>query len=117
MKKAKLQSFKTGLKLFDTKKLKAPPKKADAELQTKSHRDWAFQVKDRAGWRCEWITESGERCSRSREKGDRMHADHIVERKDGGDPQGAGQCLCTQHNTLKGNQARRARGESSFGIA
>ncbi len=40
-----------------------------------------------------------------------MIADHVIERGDGGallDPDN-GQCLCTSHNTLKGNRARAAR--------
>jgi 5-methylcytosine-specific restriction protein A len=40
-----------------------------------------------------------------------MVADHIRERADGGalyDPRN-GQCLCVQHNTLKGAQARASR--------
>jgi 5-methylcytosine-specific restriction protein A len=50
-------------------------------------------------------------CRATHAGGYRMIADHIVERKDGGaalDPNN-GQCLCVAHNTLKGNQARRAR--------
>jgi 5-methylcytosine-specific restriction protein A len=40
-----------------------------------------------------------------------MMADHIIERADGGAllDTGNGQCLCTRHNTLKGNLARAAR--------
>jgi hypothetical protein len=40
-----------------------------------------------------------------------MIADHVVERGDGGALLDVdnGQCLCTQHNTLKGNRSRVAR--------
>lgn len=90
--------------------VKPPPKRADAELLTEQHRAWRLVVCRRAGWRCEWV-ENGARCGKSSAKGDRMVADHIVERADGGahlDPAN-GQCLCIQHNTLKGSQARAAR--------
>jgi 5-methylcytosine-specific restriction protein A len=40
-----------------------------------------------------------------------MVADHKIERADGGAlyDEANGACLCVAHNTLKGNQARRAR--------
>lgn len=82
----------------------------DKELGSQAYFRWRDEVKRRAGYRCEWV-ENGRRCERSRAHGDRMIADHIVERKDGGallDPKN-GQCLCTQHNTLKGIRARTAR--------
>lgn len=90
--------------------VKPPPKRADAELLTEQHRAWRLVVCRRAGWRCEWV-ENGVRCGKSAANGDRMVADHIVERADGGahlDPAN-GQCLCIQHNTLKGSQSRAAR--------
>ncbi|CAM5657806.1 hypothetical protein MAUB1S_11448 [Mycolicibacterium aubagnense] len=45
-----------------------------------------------------------------------MIADHIRERKDGGALYDIanGQCLCIQHNTLKGLQARQRRMEERF---
>ncbi|WP_158669962.1 HNH endonuclease signature motif containing protein [Bradyrhizobium guangdongense] len=90
--------------------VRPPPKRADPELLTEQHKVFRLTVCRRANWRCQWV-ENGKRCERSAARGDRMHADHIVERADGGalyDPNN-GQCLCTQHNTLKGVQARAAR--------
>ena len=92
-------------------KVAVPPKVADKELLTPQHRQWRLIVCRRAGWRCEWIAAEGGRCAKSAAHGDRMIADHVVEREDGGalhDPAN-GQCLCVEHNTLKGNLARSAR--------
>lgn len=91
-------------------KVMVPPKRADKELLTPEHKAWRLIVCRRAGWRCEWV-ESGQRCNKSAALGDRMVADHIIEREDGGalyDPAN-GQCLCVQHNTKKGIDARAAR--------
>lgn len=108
----KLKAMPPRLKLFDGRAIKPVPqvKLADPELLTAAHRMWREAVCERAGWRCEWV-EDGARCARSRATGHRMIADHKHERADGGaalDPAN-GQCLCTQHNTLKGVQARVAR--------
>lgn len=55
--------------------------------------------------------QDGKRCEASAANGHRMNADHIIERADGGAllDVNNGQCLCTAHNTLKGNRARAAR--------
>lgn len=98
------------IRSIDLRLARPNEKRVDAELSTAEYRVWREEVKRRAGYRCEWV-ENGRRCERSRARGDRMIADHIVERKDGGallDPAN-GQCLCTQHNTLKGIRARTAR--------
>jgi len=101
-----------GRKLQPTRhhRLTVAPKVADRELQTPEHREWRLIVCRRAGWRCEWIDDDGSRCGKSAADG-RMIADHIVERADGGalyDPSN-GQCLCVQHNTIKGTRSRQAR--------
>lgn len=90
-------------------------KRVDPELSTAQHRAWRQEVGDRAGWRCEEI-ENGRRCEKSRVRGDRMFADHIRERKDGGDPLDPrnGQCLCGRHHTLKTARARAARMAEKF---
>lgn len=87
-----------------------PPKRADAELLTNAARAWAKRVCNRAGWQCEWI-ENGQRCQASRANGKAVAADHIHERADGGalHDDANGQCLCVQHNTLKGVRARAVR--------
>lgn len=97
------------LKPSSRTRLKPAAKIADPDLQTSEHERWRLIVCERAGWRCEWI-EGGVRCPKSA-PGHVMIADHIRERKDGGalyDPAN-GQCLCVQHNTLKGIRARAAR--------
>lgn len=90
-------------------------KKADDELLTPAHKAWRLKVCGRADWRCEFV-ENGYRCQRSRANGDRMIADHVRERKDGGAllDLDNGQCLCVQHNTLKGIAARQRRMEEKF---
>ena len=90
--------------------VKPEPKQADAELLTVEHRNWRLKVCRRAGWQCQWV-EQGKRCQRSAARGDRMIADHIIERADGGAlyDEANGQCLCVQHNTLKGARARASR--------
>lgn len=101
----------TRIATLDTRVAKSLPKEADTELLTPEHRVWREDVLRRAGHRCEWIHSDGSRCMKSRATGHRLIADHIVERKDGGaltDLQN-GQCLCVQHNTLKGIRARAAR--------
>lgn len=105
-----LRAFGQRVRPIEVRRVIPEGKKADAALLTSEHRQWREAVCDRAGWRCQWI-ENGQRCKRSRARGDRMIADHIVERADGGAPLDPtnGQCLCVQHNTLKGVQARAAR--------
>lgn len=107
---AKLRTLQSRVLARDLRKVKVAPKRADPELQTPEHRAWSLAVRNRAGWRCEWV-EDGKRCTRSKANGDQMLADHIVERKDGGDPLDPknGQCLCNPHNTSKGIRARAAR--------
>jgi len=97
-------------------KVRVAPKVADGVLHSPQHRAFRLIVCRRAGWRCEWV-EDGQRCTKSAASGHRVIADHIVERADGGalfDPAN-GQCLCVQHNTLKGTQARAARRSSPGG--
>lgn len=86
----------------------APGKRADRELLTPEHRAWRLAVMTRAGWRCEWV-ECGTRCSAAHPV--RLFADHVVERRDGGDPLDAnnGQCLCGKHHARKTQAARAAR--------
>ncbi len=105
------------LATHDTRTAKPRPKQADAELLTPEHRQWRLAVCRRAGWRCEWV-EDGMQCRASHAGGYRMIADHIVEREDGGAllDLDNGQCLCTSHNTLKGNRARAARARRGMGV-
>ena len=86
-------------------RLKPPPKEANAVYQTPEHRAWAAAVISRAGGRCQWPG-----CTKAAPQ-HRMVADHVIEIKDGGAPldPANGQCLCVQHNTVKGVMAREAR--------
>ncbi len=106
---AKLKVMQVGLRVMDTRTVKPPPKRADAELLTAAHRQWRDAVLRKASFRCEAV-ERGKRCDRAAPK-HRMFADHIVERRDGGAPldPANGQCLCGRHHTLKTASARAAR--------
>src|SRR6266446_426483 len=100
-----LRTSRPLLAAHDTRTARPRPKQADAELLTPKHRAWRLAVCRRAGWQCQWIEDDGKRCQASAALGHIMIADHIIEREDGGallDPDN-GQCLCTAHNTLKGN--------------
>lgn len=86
-------------------RLRTPPKEADPQYRDPRHAEWAREVVRRAGGRCQWPG-----CTKAA-PAHRMVADHIVELKDGGarfDPAN-GQCLCVEHNTKKGVEARTAR--------
>ena len=85
------------------------PKQADPFYQSKEHLAWREQVIARAGRRCE-ATENGKRCHKA-EPAHRMFADHIKERRDGGDPidPANGQCLCGRHHSLKTARSRATR--------
>jgi 5-methylcytosine-specific restriction endonuclease McrA len=89
---------------LDVRSAKPAPKANDKFYFSRDYRAWREAVIARAGGRCQWPgcgTTEG-----------RMHADHIIERRDGGadlDPRN-GQCLCHRHHTLKTHQAARARG-------
>lgn len=99
------------LSTLDTRTARPIPKEADPELLTPEHRAWREDVLRRSGYRCEWVHSDGRRCPKSQATGHRLVADHIKERKDGGAllDRENGQCLCVQHNTLKGIRARTER--------
>jgi hypothetical protein len=96
---------------MDTRRVKSPPKTVDPYYLTAEHKAWRIQVMKRAGWRCEHIDPStGMRCTK-RAPTDRLFADHIRERKHGGDPTALanGRALCGSHHTAKTAQARAER--------
>lgn len=105
---AKLSVMRPAIRTIDTRTVKVAPKRADPELLTGAHRAWRKTVLQRAGFRCEYV-EAGARCRKAAPL-HRMFADHIIERRDGGDPLDPdnGQCLCGSHHTLK-TAAQRAR--------
>lgn len=105
---AKLKTVRLGLKPVDLRTVRPAPKRADPELGTEAHRQWAEAVKARAGYRCEAV-DHGQRCTVTAPA--RLFADHIIERRDGGDPLDTrnGQCLCGSHHIRKTAAARAAR--------
>lgn len=99
---------------MDTRTVKPPKKEADSELLTREHLIWRSVVLRKADFQCEWI-ENGFRCERRHPK-HRLFADHIIERRDGGDPLDPdnGQALCGAHHTIKTAQMRAARMQGLF---
>jgi hypothetical protein len=105
----KLRTAPSRLAAADSRKLKPPPKTADPHYQSPEHIAWRNEVIRRAGGRCEAI-DAGRRCERRRPQ-HRMFADHIVEKRDGGDllDPANGRCLCGSHHTTKTLAARAQR--------
>lgn len=106
--------WKPRLSTMDTRTVKPLPKTADAELKTREHVYWSRAVIGRADYRCEALEADGSRCRITRPA--RLFADHIIERRDGGDlldPEN-GQCLCGRHHTLKTGKARANRMAERF---
>jgi 5-methylcytosine-specific restriction endonuclease McrA len=85
----------------DLRRVPPAPKQVDPHYLTPEHRAWRGEVIRRARGRCCC-------CGRS---GGRLFADHIIERRDGGDPvdPGNGQALCGACHTVKTARARAAR--------
>lgn len=98
----------------DGRTVRPEPKRADPFYHTQGHGQFRDVVFKRAGSRCEWI-EDGKRCDKAAPQ-HRMFADHIKERRDGGDPTDPnnGMCLCGSHHTIK-TQRERARRLASHG--
>jgi 5-methylcytosine-specific restriction enzyme A len=110
MKSPKLRNFNTRLKLFDTKKVRAPEKVVESFYGTaewKEARNAAFK---RDKYTC---VIPG--CGRNES---RMFVDHIVERKDGGADYDLRnlQTLCGSHHTEKTLEERRKRGQASIAV-
>ena len=106
----RLTTIKPALTALDTRTARPPPKTADAELATPEHQAWRLEVLKRAGWKCQ-----GPGCDKhGRRGGVRLYADHIAERRDGGDAldPANGQALCPSCHGRKTAQerARRAHG-------
>lgn len=97
------------IRTIDTRTVKVEPKAVDPFYLGPEYRQWRALVIRRAGRRCE-ATEAGMRCDRA-EPRFRMYADHILERRDGGDPldPANGKCLCARHHTLKTVRVRSDR--------
>jgi hypothetical protein len=104
----KLKTISSGIRSIDTRTTRPLPKQADPELLTEAHRRWRSEVLRRAGFRCEAV-DGGKRCTVRPPA--RLFADHIIERRDGGDAldPSNGQCLCGSHHTRKTTIIRAAR--------
>ena len=95
---------------INTRSAIPPPKQVDPYYTSSDHQQWRAAVINRAGGQCEYVNDAGVRCSKTEHRY-RMFADHIVERRDGGDPLSLanGQCLCGAHHSLKTAQERALR--------
>ncbi|MEI9995108.1 MAG: HNH endonuclease signature motif containing protein [Rhizomicrobium sp.] len=113
----KLRMIGARIGTLDSRTAKPPPKEAERHYLTPEHRTWSDQVIGRAGGRCEDIDErTGLRCTKA-QPDHRVFADHIVERRDGGQPFDLknGQCLCGSHHGKKTAIARARRARASAG--
>lgn len=96
-------------------KLTPKPKQVDPFYQSAPYLAWREAVISRAGRQCEDVDErTGLRCTKA-EPRHRMFADHIKERRDGGDPLDLanGRCRCGAHHSRKTAAERAARSASS----
>lgn len=88
-------------------RLASAAKKVDPFYESREWREFATTIKAQRGWKCE---QCGLDCIQDKRV---LHADHIVERVDGGadfDPLNI-RCLCASCHYRKGNRARQARSD------
>lgn len=106
--RARIPSIAPRLATLNTDCAKPPPKTADPHYLTPEHRAWRDKVIERAGNCCQGTRPDGRPCRRT---GVRLFADHIVERKDGGDPfdLANGQALCGSCHGVKTSSERAKR--------
>ena len=100
---ARIPTLRPRIPTADVRRVKPPPKQADAELQTIDWRKLRADVIRDAGGRCQWPG-----CGRAER---RMFADHKVERRDGGALLDRSNlwCLCGSHHARKTAAARAKR--------
>jgi 5-methylcytosine-specific restriction enzyme A len=86
-------------------RISAPAKIADPIYASPEHKAWRRAVINRAGGTCQHPG-----CIKGYPE-HRLHADHIVELRDGGEPfdPANGQALCDEHHSLKTARARAER--------
>jgi 5-methylcytosine-specific restriction protein A len=111
MKSPKLRNFNTRLKLFETKKLKPPEKKADSFYSSPEWRSLMKQILKERTRRCQ-----DPDCTTPRNVWGKIYGDHIVELKDGGAPLDPNNILlrCAPCHARKTLEERRKRGQSSL---
>lgn len=104
----RIAMLKPRVAMLDTALAPPPPKTTDAWYGTPEHKAWAAEVIRRAAGRCQDRAHRGGH-------GRRLVADHIVEKRDGGDllDPANGMARCWSCHTRKTNQQRalRHRGE------
>lgn len=104
-----LQAKGAKLRPSSAHKLRPAAKRADQELVTRAHREWAHEVKRIAGFRCEDCGAEGREIAGASSVA--LYADHIKERKDGGaryDPAN-GRCRCGPCHGRKTAEERAKR--------
>ena len=97
----RLTKLGSSLPRLDTAIARIPPKTADAHYLTPEHKAWRTAVLKRAGFKCQGAgPHSGP-----------LHADHITEIRDGGDPLDSmnGQALCQGCHNRKTAAAKASR--------
>jgi 5-methylcytosine-specific restriction enzyme A len=97
----RLTSLGSPIPKLDTSIAKVPPKTADAHYLTPEHKAWRLAVLKRAAFKCQGPgPHNGP-----------LHADHITEIRDGGDPLDPmnGQALCQACHNRKTAEAKRIR--------
>lgn len=106
-----MKNFNTRLKLFETKKLKAPEKVADSFYSSPEWKELMRQIFKERGRRCQ-----DEACKTPRNVWGKLYGDHIVELKDGGAPLDKANILirCAPCHAAKTLEERRKRGASSL---
>lgn len=103
---AKLKMLGARIATLDPRKVKLPEKRVDPYYNTPEHKAWRTEVMRRAGGMCQ---DPDHDPSRPR-SGIRLYADHIKERRDGGDPldPANGMARCGSCHTRK-TAAERAK--------
>lgn len=102
-----LKTLRPRLTVLDTRRVKPPPKVADAILVSAQWKALRARMRAERGYRCE-----APGCGRT---AGRLYLDHIIERRDGGaefDPSNL-QWLCATHHALKTARVREERMRST----
>lgn len=113
MKSPKLRNFNTRLRLFDTKKVRAPEKVVESFYASSAWKQLMAQIIDERGRRCEDAN-----CERPLGPWGRIYGDHIIEIKDGGHPLDKSNIMlrCAPCHGAKTAEERRKRGQASIAV-
>jgi len=106
---ARLAMLQPRIATLDTSLAAPPPKTTDSWYGTPEHKAWAAEVVNRADGKCQDPLHKGPRT------GLRCVADHIIEKKDGGDlldvRNGLSRCWPCHTRKTNAERAKRQRGE------